>query len=221
MAKKNRKRSKGGLTVDFTGVETGGSGSRVKPGEYIAEVTSVTEEESSEGNPYLKWEMKITEGKYKGARLFHNTSLQPQALWNLRGLLEAMQIEVPDSEMELDLDEYAGQTVGVVVEQETYQGKNQARCVGFFNAEDGADGANDDEEDDSDDSDEDDSDDDSDDSDNEDEDESDEEDDDSEEDDSDDESDDDEDAESDDEDEEEEKPRKRARAAKKGKKGRK
>ena len=120
-----RKSKKRGLTVDFTDVESGGKA--VPDGSYEVEVVEVTEEESSEGNPYLKWKFRITDGEAKGAALYDNTSLQVQALWRLKGLLEVLGDDVPNSSMDLDLSEYPGRTLTVSVVNEEYQGKDRPK----------------------------------------------------------------------------------------------
>lgn len=130
MAKKTKGRS---VEVDMKGVEGGG---KVPEGEYVVEVSEVTSELSSENNPYLSWVFKVVDGKQKGKKIWHNTSLQPQALFNLRNVLEALGQEVPDGALKLDLDEVIGLTMGVNVEHETYQGKAKARVVDVFSLDD-------------------------------------------------------------------------------------
>jgi hypothetical protein len=121
---------KKGLSVDFSGVESGGKA--VPDGAYEVEVVEVTEEEGADsGNPYLKWKFRITEGDSKGAALYDNTSLQPQALWRLKGLLEVLGVEVPDSSMELDLAEYTGQTLTVTVVNEEFQGRDRPKVDSY------------------------------------------------------------------------------------------
>lgn len=127
------RKKKGSVSVDFSGVESGG-GRAVPDGNYTLEVKEVTEEESSEGNPYLKWVYVITDGPCKGAKVYDNTSLQPQSLWRLKTLLECFGVEVPDSSMDLDLSEYIEQTVDAEVTNEDYQGKQRARITGFLGA---------------------------------------------------------------------------------------
>lgn len=129
MAPKGKKGKAKGLSVNFEGVK---AFKLPKEGEYVAEVKEVSEETSSNsGQPYLSWVLE-TAG---GATLYYNTSLQPKALWNLRGFLEAMGEEVPDGEMDLDLESYVGNKVGVVIEHETYENKKRARIVDVMPAE--------------------------------------------------------------------------------------
>lgn len=118
------------VTVDFTGVEAGGV--TVPEDKYEVEVEVVNSETSDNDNDYLAWEFKISEGKQKGKKLWHNTSLQQQSLWALRGLLEALGIEIPDEPLDLDLEDLVGRTVGVEVQHETYNKKTKARIVDFF-----------------------------------------------------------------------------------------
>lgn len=104
-------------------------------GEHLVKVVSV-EEREGQNAPYFAWEYEIVGGKHEGAKLWNNTSLAPQALWNLRGTLEALGIEIPDDDMDLDLDDVVGKTCIVTVEHEKYEGKTQARVVDILPAED-------------------------------------------------------------------------------------
>ena len=110
----------------------------VAEGEYNVEVVAV-EEREGQNAPYLAWELKVVGGKFDGAKLYHNTSLAPQALWNLRGLLEAIGVDVPDDDTDMDTDDFLGKTCGVVIEHETYEGKKQARITDIHPAAEGDD----------------------------------------------------------------------------------
>ena len=127
------------VSVDFTDVESGG---KIDDGEYICTVEEVEEKESESGNEYLNWKLK-TEG---GSTLYHITSLQPQALFNLKNTLEACGMEVPQSAFDVDLDSVIGAEVGVIVENETYQGKRRPRVVDLFSPDGEADSDEDEEE---------------------------------------------------------------------------
>ena len=121
---------RGGISVDFTGVESGG-GRAVPDGDYLLEVVGVEEKESGDGNPYLAWKWKIAEGPLKGATIYDNTSLQPQALWRLKTLLECMGVEAA-GKMSLNPEAYKGKFCGASVANETYQGKQKPRISGFL-----------------------------------------------------------------------------------------
>src|SRR5690606_8210092 len=133
MAKKSKRAKKNVLKIDFTNVEPGG---KVPEGDYPVRVKEITLEESSSGNLYLRWVLEIIDGKHKGKVLYHNTSLQPQALFNLRNTLEALGMEVPQAVVELDLDNLIGLKAAVSVEIEVYQGKEKSRAVEVFPLED-------------------------------------------------------------------------------------
>lgn len=121
-----------GVKVDFSDTEASGI---VEEGDYLIEVDEVEQKESSTGNPMLVFTFKITEGDFKGKKLFHNCSLQPQALFNLRGLLEALGLEVPQGVMEFDPADLIGETCGASVVHELYEGKTKARIGEFFSEE--------------------------------------------------------------------------------------
>jgi len=130
MARRTTRRSNN-VRLDFTGVET-----RVnaEEGEHLVEVVEVTQEQGDKAD-YFAWKFKVTEGDSKGALLYLNTSLAPQALWNLRSLLEALGVEIPDEAFDLDLDEMPGLEMMAAVELETWEGKRRPRIVDFWRAE--------------------------------------------------------------------------------------
>lgn len=126
--KKLKKRKGNVISVDFTGVESGG---RACPdGTFKAEITAAAEEESSTGNPMIVAKFKILNGKGKGALIYDNLSLQPQALFRLKALCEAVGLEV-DGAADIDLDDIIGEEILVDVENETYEGKKRPRAVGY------------------------------------------------------------------------------------------
>lgn len=123
------KNKKKGLKVDFSGVE----GRVLLPeGDYHVRVEVVEQEESSNGNSYLKWTFRTIDDdpKLNNKPLWYNTSLLPQALWNLRNLLETLGVDIED-DMELDLDSYADLECIVSVEHEKYEGKQRAKVTDF------------------------------------------------------------------------------------------
>lgn len=106
----------------------------IAEGEYRVRVAEVSEEDG-QNYPYLKWKFNVTGKVHDGAPLFYNTSLAPQALWNLRGLLEAMQFDIPDDDLEIDPSEFTDLELMVNVEHDTYDGKKQAKIVDFWPVE--------------------------------------------------------------------------------------
>ncbi len=119
------------VTVNFDGVELGG-GSNVPEGEYPAAIESVEQAESNAGYPMLRFILVITSGKQKGKKLYYNPSLQPQALWNLRGMLDACGVETPESSFDIDLDEMIDTEVGVGVTIGQHEGRDRSQVSDFF-----------------------------------------------------------------------------------------
>jgi len=120
MATRSRAAKKSGISVDFSNTETSGV---LEEGDYLVEVDEVEDKESSTGNPMLVFTFKVTEGEGKGRKLFHNCSLQPQALFNLRAVLEALGNEVPQGVLELDPSDLIGQTCGVSSTMHSMRGR--------------------------------------------------------------------------------------------------
>lgn len=128
MARKSRMKSNS-IRVDFKGVE--GKLSPIPDGEYNAKVVEVTKEDGQAAE-YLKWTFELTDEEFEGRKVFLNTSLAPQALWNLRGLLEAIGVDVPDDELDIDLSDLTDRDIGLLIENETYEGKKRPRVSDYF-----------------------------------------------------------------------------------------
>lgn len=144
---KDRKNKAKKTTLRIPGMkDVEGKRPLVAEGEYTVEVVNV-EEKEGQNAPYLAWEFKVVGGKFDGAKLYNNTSLAPQALWNLRGTLEALGVDVPDDDEDMELEEFVGKTCGVEVSHEMYDGKKMARITDIHPAaeEDDGDGEDDEE----------------------------------------------------------------------------
>ena len=108
--------------ADFTNV---GDGFTLVPeGDYICKVAKITVEQGDKGK-YLKWELVIGLGEYKGQKLFHNTSLLPQALFNLRNTILALGVNVPKSAFTVDTESYIGKILGCTVTHREYKKDGQ------------------------------------------------------------------------------------------------
>lgn len=128
-----RRTKKGGsLRIDFSGVEN--RGRFHTEGDYLLRVKEVTQEKGDKAD-YLNWVIECAEGEDEGAVLYNNTSLAPQSLWNVKAFLEALGVEVPDDEMDLDLPEYVGLEFMGTVEMEPWEGKKRPRLADFWAAE--------------------------------------------------------------------------------------
>jgi hypothetical protein len=123
------------ITVDFSKVE---DQKLVDEGEYNCRVVSVEEKEGDKA-PYLAWKFEIeSDDDANGAILYNNTSLSEQSLWNLRNLIECMGHDAPKKVMDLDLDDFIDNPVGlVVVHDDSYDGKPRNKVSGYFGVEEG------------------------------------------------------------------------------------
>jgi len=129
MARRKAKKKGNVVTVDMSDVESGGL---VPEGDHLATIKSASQETSeSSGKDYIKWTCSTDKGP-----LYFNTSLQPQALFNLRGLLEALGQEIPEGPWDIDLDELVDMEFIAVVTHEKYEGKMRSRVDEYMAAED-------------------------------------------------------------------------------------
>lgn len=140
-----RKGKSKNVTVDLSGVET--SRKAIPEGNYVVSVNDASIETSSKNNAYIRFEFEVIEGSHKGAKLYHNCSLQPQALFNLKGVLEALGFTIPTKAFDLDLSELLGLECEVEVGHETYEGKKRARILEFISPDEEEDDDDEDDED--------------------------------------------------------------------------
>lgn len=139
MAPKNKRRGREGssVNVDLSGVET--SRRAIPEGTYSLVVNQVEQKTSREGNPMIAFEFEVSEGPHKGAKLFENCSLQPQALFKLKSVLMALGMEIPNKAFDLNLKDLIGLECEVEVGHETYEGKKRARILEYINPEESGD----------------------------------------------------------------------------------
>lgn len=135
MANKNKRRGRGGSSVnlDLSGVEVGRKA--IPEGTYAVVVNKAELTKSREGNNMIKLEFEVTEGPHKGAKLFENCSLQPQALFKLKGVMLALGMDIPNGSFDLDTNDLVGLNCEVEVGHETYEGKKRARILEYINPE--------------------------------------------------------------------------------------
>lgn len=133
MAMKSRRKGRGGdsVNVDLSGVEV--SRKVLPEGTYEVAVNSAELTTSKNDKPTVKLEFEVCEGPHKGAKLFENCSLQPQALFKLKSVLMALGMEIPDGAFDLNLRDLIGLTCGVEVGHEVYEGKKRSRILEYIN----------------------------------------------------------------------------------------
>lgn len=130
MATTSRKgRSSSSVNVDLSGVET--SRKAIPEGTYEVVVNEATQKDSRDGNPMIAFEFEVAEGAHKGAKLYENCSLQPQALFKLKSVLLALGMDIPNKAFDLNLRDLVGLTCEVEVGHEVYEGKKRARILQY------------------------------------------------------------------------------------------
>ena len=147
MATKSRNgRSSSSVNVDLSGVEA--SRKAIPEGTYEVVVNEATQKNSRDGNPMIAFEFEVAEGAHKGAKLYENCSLQPQALFKLKSVLLALGMDIPNKAFDLNLRDLVGLTCEVEVGHEGYEGKKRARILQYNGPEEtqGDDSDEDDEE---------------------------------------------------------------------------
>lgn len=129
-----KKKSKKGniLSVNFEGVK---AFKTIPEGPYRLKITSAEKGESSNDNETINWEFEVVGGEHEGSKLWYTTVLTDKSLWKLRELLEAAGQEVPDDEMDIDLDDLIDSELGAIVFHEEYEGKNRAKIGDFIAAD--------------------------------------------------------------------------------------
>ena len=134
MATKSRNgRSSGSVNVDLSGVEA--SRKAIPEGTYEVVVNEATQKNSRDGNPMIAFEFEVAEGAHKGAKLYENCSLQPQALFKLKSVLLALGMNIPNKAFDLNLRDLVGLTCEVEVGHEVYEGKKRARILQYNDPE--------------------------------------------------------------------------------------
>lgn len=121
------------LNLDFSAVP---SRDPLEEGVYLLQIAEAAEKESSTGNPMIAvtYDVVATQSgeTVEGNRkLWDNYSLQAQALFKLKELLSALDIDTSEI-VSLEIDELIGQQVLAKVVQETYNGELRNRVKKIY-----------------------------------------------------------------------------------------
>lgn len=114
--------------VDFSGVE---SYNIPEEGKKHVRILKVEEATSQGGNDVLKFTFEVIKGDDKGCRIIESFSLADNALWKLKGLLQALGMKC-DKKVTLDLDKLEGKELVIEVKHEEYNGTTRAKSNAFF-----------------------------------------------------------------------------------------
>lgn len=144
--KKAAAAKKGTVNVNFKGVES----RRTPPeGDYKCTVLEATAGVSSNKNDQIEIVAEISAGEYKGQKLYMQFPLLENSLWKLHAFLTALGMDVPEDELEIDLNDLVGEDFMGVVSHETYNGRKKAKLTDFDSLDnyEGPDGDDEDEDD--------------------------------------------------------------------------
>ena len=120
------------INVNLNDVE---GGFEVFPdGKYIVELSEKSKiAKSKEGAAYIRWIAEIIDPEEHAGKLISwSTSLQPQALWNLKNMMEVIDVAFDDDGFEME--DAFGSQLGIVNEVREYDGKDRNNIVEYFAA---------------------------------------------------------------------------------------
>lgn len=105
---------------------------------FRVEIQESSKLQKSDSGTYIRWIAKCTEGEMEGKLIGWNTSLLPQALWNVLNLMEAIGVEYDEDGFELE--DCFGKEVILRISQRTIergrrQGELGNQVDGYFPVE--------------------------------------------------------------------------------------
>lgn len=106
--------------------------SRIKEeGDYLFKIIKAEKTESQNGDDQVELTVECLDEENAGAQMKVWFSLLPQALWKLAELMDAIGMDIPEDEEDLDLDEFIDQEFIGTVEEHSYRGKDSLRVQQF------------------------------------------------------------------------------------------
>lgn len=153
------------MSLDFTGVEKEirKRGKRIAEGDYVFKISGCEKRKKEGGDSYyFSWALTLIEDargnkKHAGMSFYYVTSLKPEALFNLRNLINAaIGKNVSGKRLDFDPSSLIGKKVGGTVEDDEYDGKVRSRVVDVMPVSDIQEAEDDEDEDDVEDADDDD-----------------------------------------------------------------
>lgn len=130
----SRKKKSNIVTVNFKGVQ---SRQTLPEDDYLVKLVEVNQTTSGNDNDQLEFIFEVEEGKYEGQKLWFYCVLTDTSLWKLHGLLTAMGEEVPDDEMDIDIEELVENEprLMAVVQHDTFEGTKRSKMMDFYAVE--------------------------------------------------------------------------------------
>lgn len=121
--------------IDFTNVKEGSgfNKKRMPAGDYLARISRVEDSPSKkDGEP--QWLFSITLEEHKSVTYPYYCKLVENQLWKLRNLIQAAGIAVPKKKIKLDPEKLVGKLIGITLEDDEYEGKEQSVIEAIFEA---------------------------------------------------------------------------------------
>ena len=117
------------INVKLSEVE---SGFEVYPdGQYLIEITDRTKISKSESGAYVRWIAKIIDPEeYEDKLISWTSSFLPQALWNLKNLLEAIEVTFDDDGFELE--DTFGEQLLIENQVREYNGQDRNNIIAYY-----------------------------------------------------------------------------------------
>lgn len=121
--------------IDFTNVKEGSGFNkrRLPAGDYLARITRV-EDSPSKKDGEAQWLFTLTPEGHKSAAFPYYCKLVENQLWKLRNLIQEAGIAVPKKKIKLDPEKLVGKLVGITLEDDEYDGKDQSVIAAIFEA---------------------------------------------------------------------------------------
>lgn len=120
--------------VDFSNVKDGGNFNRkrIPQGDYLAKITKIEDAKAKDGIFQYLVSIKIV--SHATAVLPYYCKLQENQLWKLRNLLIAGGLSVPKKRTKVDPNRLVGKLIGVTIEDDEFEGKEQSSIAAVFPA---------------------------------------------------------------------------------------
>lgn len=130
-------------TLDFSNVKesTGINPKQLEEGEYLAKITSVSEQDAKDGTPM--WLFVITPDEHRSASYPYYCKLQENQLWKVRNLFISAGLSAlvaGKSKVKLNPNKLVGKSIGIVLEDDEYEGKMKSVIEAVMPASDLEDG---------------------------------------------------------------------------------
>lgn len=128
--------------IDFSNVKDGGgfNRNRIPAGDYLAKIIKV-EDAPSKKDDIFQYLFTIQVVKRPSSKLPYYCKLQENQLWKLRNILIAAGKTVPKARAKVDPSTIVNKLIGITVEDDDYDDKEQSSISGVFPASELAEGA--------------------------------------------------------------------------------